>query len=54
MKNIKHISLMQSWIIIFNRKISCFGGKVYAVNVSERISRILRASGMSAIVEILT
>lgn len=35
------------------RKISCFGGKVYAINVSERIGRILRASGMSSIVEIL-
>jgi len=35
------------------RKISCFGGKVYAINVSERISRILKASGMSSIIEIL-
>lgn len=35
------------------RKISCFGGKVYAINANERISRILRASGMSAIIEIL-
>lgn len=35
------------------RKISCFGGKVYAINTSERISRILKASGMSAIIEIL-
>ena len=33
------------------RKISCFGGKVYAVNASERISRLLKASGMSAIIE---
>lgn len=36
------------------RKISCFGGKVYAVNVSERISRLLKASGMSSIIEILS
>ena len=35
------------------RKISCFGGKVYAINTNERISRILKASGMSAIIEIL-
>ncbi|GFI21593.1 anti-sigma F factor antagonist [Lachnospiraceae bacterium] len=35
------------------RKISCFGGKVYAINTSERINRILKASGMSAIIEIL-
>lgn len=35
------------------RKISCFGGKVYAINTSERISRILKTSGMSAIIEIL-
>lgn len=34
-------------------KISCFGGKVYAINTSERINRILKASGMSAIIEIL-
>lgn len=35
------------------RKISCFGGKVYAINTNERISGILKASGMSAIIEIL-
>ena len=35
------------------RKISCFGGKVYAINVSERIGRMLKASGMSSIIEIL-
>lgn len=35
------------------RKISCFGGKVYAINTSERINRILKASGMSTIIEIL-
>ena len=35
------------------RKISCFGGKVYALNASERISRILKTSGMSTIIEIL-
>ena len=35
------------------RKISCFGGKVYAINTSERINRLLKASGMSAIIEIL-
>lgn len=35
------------------RKISCFGGKVYAINTSERIGKILRSSGMSSIIEIL-
>lgn len=35
------------------RKISCFGGKVYAINTNERISRMLKASGMSSIIEIL-
>ncbi|MDE7274376.1 MAG: anti-sigma factor antagonist [Lachnospiraceae bacterium] len=35
------------------RKISCFGGKVYAINTNERISRLLKASGMSAIIEIV-
>ena len=36
------------------RKISCFGVKFYAINASERIGRLLRASGMSSIIEILT
>ena len=35
------------------RKISCFGGKVYALHADERIRRILRASGMSSIIEVL-
>lgn len=35
------------------RKISCFGGKVYAINASERIARLLRSSGLSSIIEIL-
>ena len=35
------------------RKISCFGGKVYAIHADERIRRILRASGMSSIIEVL-
>lgn len=33
------------------RKISCFGGKVYAVNVDSQIQRILRVSGLYRIVE---
>lgn len=36
------------------RKISCFGGKVYAINTSDRVRRLLKASGMSAIIEVLT
>lgn len=35
------------------RKISCFGGKVYAINVDERIRRILKSPGMSKVVEVL-
>ena len=35
------------------RKISCFGGKVYAINTNERIGRLLKASGMSSILEVL-
>lgn len=35
------------------KKISCFGGKVYAINTSERIGRILKASGMSSVIEIM-
>lgn len=35
------------------RKISCFGGKVYAVNADERIKRMLKSSGMSSIIEII-
>ena len=40
-------------IIGLYRKISCFGGKVYAINTNERIGRLLKASGMSSILEIL-
>lgn len=35
------------------RKISCFGGKVYAINTSDRIGRLLKASGMSSVIEII-
>lgn len=30
------------------RKISCFGGKVYAINTNNRIRKLLKTSGMSA------
>lgn len=36
------------------RKISCFGGKVYAVNANERIARLLKTSGMASIIEVLS
>lgn len=36
------------------RKISCFGGRVYAINASDRIRRLLKSSGMSSIIEILS
>lgn len=35
------------------RKISCFGGKVYGIHVNERLQRLLKASGMSSIIQIL-
>ncbi|MDD6812178.1 MAG: anti-sigma factor antagonist [Lachnospiraceae bacterium] len=35
------------------KKISCFGGKVYAINADNRIRRILLLSGLHKIVEIM-
>lgn len=35
------------------KKVSCFGGKVYAVNADNRIRRILLMSGLDNIVEIM-
>ena len=35
------------------RKISCFGGKVYAIHTDRQIRRILAVSGLNRIVEIL-
>ena len=35
------------------RKISRFGGKVFVVNASERIKRILKMSGLKEIVEVM-
>ena len=35
------------------KKVSCFGGKVYAVNADNRIRRILLMSGLENIVEIM-
>ncbi len=35
------------------RKISCFGGKVYAVNVGNRIRRLFLMSGLENIVELI-
>ena len=35
------------------KKISCFGGKVFAINVDKRIKRILMLSGLHNIVEIM-
>ena len=55
--NLKHLDFMDSsgiGIIIGRyRKIACFGGKVYAIHADERIKRMLRASGMSSIIEVL-
>ena len=35
------------------RKISCFGGKVYAINVDSQIQRILQVSGLNKVVEVI-
>jgi stage II sporulation protein AA (anti-sigma F factor antagonist) len=35
------------------RKISCFGGKVYAIHADRQITRILNISGLAKIVDIL-
>ncbi len=35
------------------KKISCFGGKVYAINVDDRIRKILKAPCMTKVIEVL-
>ena len=35
------------------KKISCFGGKVYAINVDKQIKRVMMLSGLNNIVEIM-
>lgn len=35
------------------RKITCFGGRVYAIHVDRQIQRILSLSGLDKIVEVL-
>ena len=35
------------------RKISCFGGRVYAIHVDRQIERIFKLSGLNKVVEIL-
>lgn len=35
------------------RKISCFGGRVYAIHVDRQIQRIFKVSGLNKIVEVL-
>ena len=35
------------------RKISCFGGRVYAIHADRQIQRILAVSGLNKIVEVL-
>jgi len=35
------------------RKISCFGGQVYAIHADRQIQRIFRLSGLNKIVEVL-
>ncbi|MCQ2539387.1 MAG: anti-sigma factor antagonist [Acetatifactor sp.] len=34
------------------RKISCFGGKIYAIHADRQIKRILKLSGLEKIVEV--
>lgn len=35
------------------RKISCFGGRVYAIHADRQIQRIFKVSGLNKVVEIL-
>ena len=53
----KDVSFMDSsgiGIIIGRyRKISCFGGKVYGIHANERITRMLKTSGMHSVIEII-
>lgn len=35
------------------RKVSCFGGKVYIIHADSRIRRILKMSGLAALVEMV-
>lgn len=35
------------------RKVSCFGGRVYAIHVDAQIKRIFKLSGLNKIVEVL-
>ena len=35
------------------KKISCFGGKVYAIHADRQIQRILKMSGLNNIVEVM-
>lgn len=36
------------------KKVSCFGGKVYAIHTNARIKKILQLSGLQNIVEIIS
>lgn len=36
------------------RKVSCFGGKVYAIHTNQRIQKIMKMSGLQNIVEIMS
>lgn len=35
------------------KKISCFGGRVFAIHVDKQIQRVLRISGLNNILEVL-
>jgi stage II sporulation protein AA (anti-sigma F factor antagonist) len=41
-------------IIGRHKKISCVGGKVYAINANNRITKMLSTQAMSSIIEILS
>lgn len=36
------------------KKISCFGGNVYVINASIRIRKLLKASGLASVIEIIS
>lgn len=36
------------------RRISCFGGKVYGIHVNDRLKKLIKASGMTSIIQIIS
>lgn len=36
------------------RRISCFGGKVYGIHVNDRLKKLIKASGMTSIIQVIS